>query len=146
MMFRDLEPLEAAAKEWLLLFMAVSELIPICVTVVDVTVAEQVQRWLGATAGADALPQPLVYVNKKFEDTTGYSRQVAPVASRLPHASVQDVLGSNCRFLQHSASPVEPELAKAIRAQVWDMLPSIATERLAVGGAGHPNYTGGATR
>ncbi len=47
MMFRDLEPLEAAAKEWLLLFMAVSELIPICVTVVDVTVAEQVRRWAG---------------------------------------------------------------------------------------------------
>jgi hypothetical protein len=39
---RDLDPLESAAREWLLLFMSIGELLPVSLTVVDVTAPEQV--------------------------------------------------------------------------------------------------------
>jgi hypothetical protein len=57
---RDLGPLDAPVREWLLLFMSISEFLPLSVTLVDVTVPEQVPTRVAAVSwgGADT-PHPL---------------------------------------------------------------------------------------
>lgn len=57
---------------WLFTFIASVENLPICITL--------------STARKDRIGFPLIYVNKFFEATSGYSRS--------------DIMGANCKFLQ----------------------------------------------
>ena len=61
---------------WLLTFISAVESIPICVTI--------------STASKERIGFPLIYVNKHFESTTGYTRN--------------EILGANCKFLQRDGS------------------------------------------
>ena len=63
---------------WLFAFIAAVENIPVCVTL--------------STARKDRVGFPLIYVNKYFEETTGYCRN--------------DIMGANCKFLQRDCSGI----------------------------------------
>ena len=63
---------------WLFTFVAAVERIPICVTL--------------STARKDRVGFPLIYVNKYFEETSGYLRS--------------DIMGANCKFLQRDATGI----------------------------------------
>eukprot|EP00607_Mallomonas_marina_P004454 CAMPEP_0182437004 /NCGR_PEP_ID=MMETSP1167-20130531/84738_1 /TAXON_ID=2988 /ORGANISM="Mallomonas Sp, Strain CCMP3275" /LENGTH=434 /DNA_ID=CAMNT_0024629753 /DNA_START=106 /DNA_END=1410 /DNA_ORIENTATION=+ len=63
---------------WLFTFVAAVENLPICITL--------------STARKDRIGFPLIYVNKYFEATSGYSRT--------------DIMGANCKFLQRDGSGI----------------------------------------
>jgi len=61
---------------WLFAFVAAVENLPICITL--------------STARKDRIGFPLIYVNRYFETTSGYTRS--------------DIMGANCKFLQRNSS------------------------------------------
>jgi len=74
---------------WLFTFVAAVENIPMCITL--------------STARKDRIGFPLIYVNRYFEDMSGYSRS--------------DIMGANCKFLQrdmYGITRAEPESVQRI--------------------------------
>jgi PAS domain S-box-containing protein len=77
---RRLDAPADATGRWLEVFKAAAELIPACVTIADMQLPDR----------------PLVFVNKCFSETTGYS--------------YEESVGHNCRFLQGPATDWEVAL------------------------------------
>ena len=73
-------------QAWLAALLISVESLPLCISVAS------------AQAGDDGFP--LIYVNKFFEDTTGYSRE--------------EILGRNCKFLQKGPKPGQTAQASSM--------------------------------